>query len=478
MERTKVIHCVEKGCGNLLTDEDRQRYPETLSQPWPAVEQTVSNNINIINMRLRCSHCYESKYSQFTSISYRWDLADYREATATFNAWEDGKCTKVPVPIVRNGQVKTIMNTDLFFFDKANARSDGGQWEPENVAKTYGSGGKMLCLLNNKDRRIIDYNREDSIHQAPRDRGSYTDSPYGKQERAFGYSHLDSSKVRFIGPDGRDLGNIEVTGLIKEDRNIYGKLAASGNILPGCNNPRQAMEKITEMFPVPAFTKTKKPTRRDNPFIPDDIRETVALISGSSKSKSKSKSKQRLTPGLYDSTLSVPTLSPSNSVAQVGNTPQHFMSTFPISMPMPAMPAPASDIMLSATMAQRRIDPLGFMFSNPNATSRSYPMGMPTLSSELDTLSGMMAQMNVTGQSTTFAEHNAMHMHTTARANPYLPPFDGQSLNSLTYGNSLAFNSGMSYVGIPTDYSFTATPTTNVSTKGRSRRQGPRYHAL
>ncbi|RAO67243.1 uncharacterized protein BHQ10_003255 [Talaromyces amestolkiae] len=198
-------------------------------------------------MRLRCSHCYESKYSQFTSISYRWDLADYREATATFNAWEDGKCTKVPVPIVRNGQVKTIMNTDLFFFDKANARSDGGQWEPENVAKTYGSGGKMLCLLNNKDRRIIDYNREDSIHQAPRDRGSYTDSPYGKQERAFGYSHLDSSKVRFIGPDGRDLGNIEVTGLIKEDRNIYGKLAASGNILPGCNNPRQAMEKITEI---------------------------------------------------------------------------------------------------------------------------------------------------------------------------------------------------------------------------------------
>jgi hypothetical protein len=218
-------------------------------------------------MRVRCFQCYTSKYfRQYTAFSYRWSTDDRRNATRVIYAHDEtaatiSKCIKVP--IANQAHFSVVMGSPLFFLDVLNASDKSRQWTPGKVSDTYASSARQVCLLNNSDQRIIDNNREYNIHQTkvPRDRGPFLDSTYGKTERFAAHASLPPSNVSFIGPLGKERGNIEAEGLVKGARNIYDQVAVYGDMVPGTYN-RSMGSRLSRAIPADKRDpKKEKPLR-------------------------------------------------------------------------------------------------------------------------------------------------------------------------------------------------------------------------
>jgi hypothetical protein len=161
------------------------------------------------------------------------------------------------------------MSCSLFFLDVLDATSGSGQWYTSNLVETYGSCMGVKVLLTASDDRKLYENRLYSIHQTTltRDRGGYLSQPFGKQERTAAYSRLPPGNIRFYSTYGRDMGNIEVSGLVKGDDNVYQGLLENGqHILFDSGNTRNPGSHIAKRVRIPRHDpKKKKPSRRDIP---------------------------------------------------------------------------------------------------------------------------------------------------------------------------------------------------------------------
>lgn len=276
-----TIRTCREGCGNILADTDHKRFPEYLSRPLPPTQQSVDNNdIEKLNMRLRCSSCYKKRYlKRYYAITYRWAYENRSHSRTTVTVHDEpvthnGRRTRtitpgVPIAIPSLSHRNIIMSCSLFFLDVLDATSDSGQWYTSNLVETYGSCMGVKVLLTASDDRKLYENRLYSIHQTTltRDRGGYLSQPFGKQERTAAYSRLPPGNIRFYSTYGRDMGNIEVSGLVKGDDNVYQGLLENGqHILFGSGNTRNPGSHIAKRVPIPRHDpKKKKPSRRDIP---------------------------------------------------------------------------------------------------------------------------------------------------------------------------------------------------------------------
>lgn len=265
--------CIE-GCGNPLFPTDSNRFPESLSQSLPDIQQSVDKNaILILNMRLRCANCYNRKYNKkYYAISYRWSHENRNHSFATVTVHDEvtrAIRSGVPIPVRNQKQRAVIMNCKLFFLDVLNASSGSGQWYTSNLWRTYTSCKGVKVLLGPSDHQILEGKREQPLHQSgmTRDRDGYLRAKYGKEERASAYMQMPPEDIRFYSIYGRDMGNIEEQGLVSKEDNVYRDMFENrSHLLYGSGNTRAGGAAIAKMFATPLQKpKKKKRSQRRTP---------------------------------------------------------------------------------------------------------------------------------------------------------------------------------------------------------------------
>ncbi|KAI8670439.1 hypothetical protein NCS57_00515100 [Fusarium keratoplasticum] len=173
--------CSEPGCSNVLFDSDQSRYPGSLSRPAP---QHGNRAIQRLDMRSRCSACFNAKYNhQYSATSYKWSH-DTRKGGIDISVYDEDNqaLDKVKIPTYSVPMVNTILKQDLFFQDTLNTEPGNRveDWEMGNVYSTYGNCKNLMCFENASDRRI---NRGNLHLAGDRNRGSSLNSNFCRRER-------------------------------------------------------------------------------------------------------------------------------------------------------------------------------------------------------------------------------------------------------------------------------------------------------